>query len=552
MEWIKLKLKKDKGAALILTILLIIFLGVITTALTSGILFSLQHYEGLSGNKLAYYVAESGIEYAKHVLATEGFPETFDSTQRFPLLNGGYFVLTFEKVNASVVTVESVGYYKEYQYKASFNEDIEVDFEGITFESIDNAMVSDNNIYFYGDTQLKHGNIISNKSIYALSSFNITNGQVGVVESVAGINESDLMNYYGQVEIPEINWESVAENYDETIEIKCRGGNQAQVEHNNYFFAEYVKKDIINFLRSFLTSKALAAPRNERYFDRIYENGYLVYEGYLLNGKYDGQGVLYDQNGRVRYTGDWEKGEYHGEGKLYDQNGRLRYDGEWQKGEYHGYGIERDQNGYLRYEGEWENNLYDGYGKYYDQNGRLRYDGEWQNGEEHGYGLSYDQNGNFEYEGEWRSGQQAPNGDGENGNNDEESDSGTGCTIDLKHNLKYYFSNDLAVNQDVVISGNGVLYIDGDLKINGDATLGKGNDALTIITRGSLEITGETKLSSTIISEGTSRFKGRVDGKGGIIAKGQIDFENSVNINHKPIENNITEIVHNYKIIDWK
>ena len=70
-----------------------------------------------------------------------------------------------------------------------------------------------------------------------------------------------------------------------------------------------------------------------RYWDRIVDDisGALIYEGYLIGKKYDGEGTLYSENGDI-YTGTFCKNEKHGDGVLTLSSGTV-YKGNWCMGE---------------------------------------------------------------------------------------------------------------------------------------------------------------------------------------------------------------------------
>ena len=53
-----------------------------------------------------------------------------------------------------------------------------------------------------------------------------------------------------------------------------------------------------------------------------YYYGTIHYTGGFLNGKYHGEGTLFDENGKIKYEGTWVNGEINGEGTLYE-NGKT-------------------------------------------------------------------------------------------------------------------------------------------------------------------------------------------------------------------------------------
>src|SRR5687767_15158260 len=73
------------------------------------------------------------------------------------------------------------------------------------------------------------------------------------------------------------------------------------------------------------------------------------YQGPMLNGKRDGQGVYSGQNG-VRYEGGFKDDQFDGRGTYLYANGN-RYEGEWREGRFHGQGVFTGAQ-FGRYEGQ--------------------------------------------------------------------------------------------------------------------------------------------------------------------------------------------------------
>lgn len=59
------------------------------------------------------------------------------------------------------------------------------------------------------------------------------------------------------------------------------------------------------------------------------------YEGYVLNGKKQGNGKLMFQDGAF-YEGEFKNGQMHGKGTLYYNTSKPAYDGMWFKDQFHG------------------------------------------------------------------------------------------------------------------------------------------------------------------------------------------------------------------------
>ncbi|WP_353893914.1 hypothetical protein PRVXH_000685 [Proteinivorax hydrogeniformans] len=128
------------------------------------------------------------------------------------------------------------------------------------------------------------------------------------------------------------------------------------------------------------------------------ENGAKIAKGYFKDGRLNGPGKLY-RNSDALYKGEFKNGLPHGAGNSFYTNGQLKYEGYWQKGLKHGQGKLFNQDGELLYVGEMESNTFHGDGKYY-QSDQLIYKGHWKKHARHGQGKEF--NGeNLVYEGQW-------------------------------------------------------------------------------------------------------------------------------------------------------
>ncbi|MFE1243069.1 hypothetical protein ACFW35_02965 [Fictibacillus sp. NPDC058756] len=101
---------------------------------------------------------------------------------------------------------------------------------------------------------------------------------------------------------------------------------------------------------------------------QILDKGQILYEGYLLDGKFHGQGTLYD-NGVIVYSGNWSNGKYDGYGIAYYGDGNKWYDGEFKNGLLNGYGIYFNSNGNKSYEGNLKEGYREGFGTTYSTEG---------------------------------------------------------------------------------------------------------------------------------------------------------------------------------------
>ncbi len=137
------------------------------------------------------------------------------------------------------------------------------------------------------------------------------------------------------------------------------------------------------------------------------EEGELLYNGFFVDGVYDGEGKLYEE-GELLYSGSFSDGEYDGEGKLTDvETGNLLYSGEFYQGVYSGTGKLYDsETQILLYDGEFLNGLYSGQGTLWDSDGNLLYVGNFVSGKYYGSGILYDTDtGKILQSGEFRNGE---------------------------------------------------------------------------------------------------------------------------------------------------
>ena len=184
----------------------------------------------------------------------------------------------------------------------------------------------------------------------------------------------------------------------------------------------------------------------------------LLFEGYYLNGKRNGEGEEYDDDGNLLFIGEYDGnllfiGEYledkrwKGKEKIYNEDGKLIFEYQIINGIINGELKEYDKyNGELLFEGNYSNGKRNGKGKEYksfpkeksDYNNYYYYhpsskyelitifDGEYLNGERK-QGKEYDYEGNLIYEGEYLNEGELKNG----------IKNGKGIEYDSYHDIKY-------------------------------------------------------------------------------------------------------------------
>ena len=139
-------------------------------------------------------------------------------------------------------------------------------------------------------------------------------------------------------------------------------------------------------------------------------------KGKYINGKYiwednkyyigefkknipNGKGIKYYPNGNILYDGYFVNGKFEGRGKYIYDDGDY-FIGEYKNGLRNGKGIQYYRNGNTMFEGEYVNDKREGKGKYIYDDGDY-FIGEYKNGLRNGKGIQYYRNGNTMFEGEY-------------------------------------------------------------------------------------------------------------------------------------------------------
>lgn len=118
---------------------------------------------------------------------------------------------------------------------------------------------------------------------------------------------------------------------------------------------------------------------------RIMIDKTIYYDGHLVNGKYHGNGLLYN-NGKLVYNGNWKNDERYDHGIEYDLDGNILYDGNWINNLRNGNGIGYEFVNHDFSKGIWPS-----------------YKGQWFDGERHGRGIEYNLiDGIIIYDGMWK------------------------------------------------------------------------------------------------------------------------------------------------------
>jgi hypothetical protein len=152
-------------------------------------------------------------------------------------------------------------------------------------------------------------------------------------------------------------------------------------------------------------------PPDGKHHANIYERNGNNYSGDMLNGRYDGNGILSFTTGAVFngifrdgmmkngtmnnpgkgwYTGEFRNNKRSGAGVYTAASGAWWHDGQWDNDQGNGYGT-LEHPGKGRYTGEFRNNKRSGAGVYTAASGAWWHDGQWDNDQKNGRGIGLDE-----------------------------------------------------------------------------------------------------------------------------------------------------------------
>lgn len=157
------------------------------------------------------------------------------------------------------------------------------------------------------------------------------------------------------------------------------------------------------------------------------KDGYFLYSGDYVQNQKTGIGICYsivskdDKLKSIKsYVGELKEGLYNGEGELYNYDEKLIYKGGFLAGTCHTEGQIYNKSGDVVYEGEFAFGKKNGKGtEYYNENKIVAYDGYFKNGGYHGEGKLYNKNSELKFEGNFINGKPEVNQEDENFNESE-------------------------------------------------------------------------------------------------------------------------------------
>ena len=94
-------------------------------------------------------------------------------------------------------------------------------------------------------------------------------------------------------------------------------------------------------------------------------------QGYVKNGKLEGEVILFNENGTILATSNYKNGKIHGVEIFYHKNGRLSAINNYRDGELEGESIAYYDNGQLRFKVNIKDGKQDGFSEWYHHDGSI-------------------------------------------------------------------------------------------------------------------------------------------------------------------------------------
>ncbi len=152
-------------------------------------------------------------------------------------------------------------------------------------------------------------------------------------ESEKDDNNSDEYNKQDDNYYDEKDKEDKEENYseDDKQDDDYIENEEEKYDKQDIDIKEESNKDEININYDDLMSKKNYTYEIKNGKGKIYYNDYVIYEGDIKKGLFDGKGVLFDIQGKKVYEGEFKEGKRNGKGTSYDIEGNIIYDGKWKE-----------------------------------------------------------------------------------------------------------------------------------------------------------------------------------------------------------------------------
>ncbi|MEI6752159.1 MAG: toxin-antitoxin system YwqK family antitoxin [Paludibacter sp.] len=126
-------------------------------------------------------------------------------------------------------------------------------------------------------------------------------------------------------------------------------------------------------------SKYVKGKMDGRYYG-CYDNGTLRHESFFKNGLHDGKSLSYYKNKQLKEIGNYKKDERDSIWNEYYENGKLKGTAHYSNGKDNGLFIDYYENGNVKLRGSFQNGLKDGDWTWYSSNGGVQSTGKYKQG----------------------------------------------------------------------------------------------------------------------------------------------------------------------------
>jgi antitoxin component YwqK of YwqJK toxin-antitoxin module len=163
------------------------------------------------------------------------------------------------------------------------------------------------------------------------------------------------------------------------LSLTCKGTICLVVE--NYINGKLDGDNIIYYPNGKINdfSKYVKGKKEGRYYG-CYDNGTLRHESFYKNGQSEGKSLSYYKNKQVKEIGNYKKGERDSIWNEYYENGKLKGTANYSNGKDNGPFVDYYENGNVKLRGSFQNGLKDGDWTWYYSNGGIQVQEKYQHG----------------------------------------------------------------------------------------------------------------------------------------------------------------------------
>ena len=163
------------------------------------------------------------------------------------------------------------------------------------------------------------------------------------------------------------------------LSLTCKGNICLIVE--NYINGKLDGDKIIYYPNGKINdfSKYVKGKMEGRYYG-CYDNGTLRHESFYKNGQSEGKSFSYYKNKQVKEIGNYKKGERDSIWNEYYENGKLKGTAHYSNGIDNGPFVDYYENGNVKIRGSFQNGLKDGDWTWYSSNGKIESTGKYKHG----------------------------------------------------------------------------------------------------------------------------------------------------------------------------